>query len=190
MVSSLLIVHRLLPSLKSQIRWKAMNTSIEETKEVQTFSLRKIGQGFCGTVWAASTGPAFKREDGGPARSLRNDFETHQRVLQGFQESTQLRLQIQIPACYDFIESTDYIWWSVNQRKFSPGYTLCNIILSQRIPPFPETTRRLLISNYCPPKITRQIVNSEADGDCLIRPYLGRTRTRKSHTTSKFTAFS
>lgn len=167
-----------------------MNTSIEETREVDTLPLRKIGQGFCGTVWATSTGPAFKREDGGPARSLRNDFEMHQRVLQSFQESTQLRLQIQIPACYDFIKPTDQEWWSVYEHKFPPGYTPCNIVLSQRIPPFSEPTRRLLVSNFCPPKIAQQILNSEPDKDCLIRPYLGRRRTQKPHTTSRFTAFS
>ncbi|CAG8937269.1 unnamed protein product [Penicillium salamii] len=164
-----------------------MNTSMNEA-EIET-RLRKIGQGFCGTVWAASTGPAFKREDGGPARSLRNDFEMHQRVLQGFQKSLLLP-QITIPTCYDFISSTDHEWWSVNQQKFLPGYTPCNVIMSQRIPPFTEPTRRLLIENYCPPKIQQQIINSEPDKDCLIRPYLGRRRTQRAHTTSRFSAFS
>mgnify|MGYP002718709102 FL=1 len=190
MVSSLRAVHRLLPSPKSQSHRASMDTSIEETKETETFTLRKIGQGFCGTVWAASTGPAFKREDGGPTRSLRNDFEMHQRVLQSFQESIQLRPQVQIPACYDFIKSTDHTWWSVNQRNFPLGYTPCNIIISQRIPPFPETTRQLLISNYCPTKMTPQILKSEPDKDCLVRPYLGRRRTQRPHSTSRFTAFS
>lgn len=167
-----------------------METNVEETKEVNNFELHKIGQGFCGTVWASSTGPAFKREDGGPARSLRNDFEMHQRVLQGFQKFTQLHLRIQIPACYDFIKSTDRIWWSMNQRKFPPGYTPCNIILSQRIPPFPESTRQLLISSFCPTNITQQILNSEPDKDCLVRPYLGRRRRQRPQTMTRFTAFS
>lgn len=170
---------------------------VKDTKEADTSTLRIIGRGFCGTVWAASEkGPAYKREDGGPDRSLRNDFEMHHRVLQSFQEfadlseSPQIRLQIQIPACYDFIKATDQKWWSVNLRKFPPGYMPCNIILSQRIPPFSETIRRLLISNYCPPKIAQQIITSEPNKDCLIRPYLGRRRTQKPHTTSRFTPFS
>lgn len=167
-----------------------MDVSIEGNNEVEPLKPRKIGQGFCGTVWATSTGPAFKREDGGPARSLRNDFEMHQRVLQSFHESAQLRLQIQIPACYDFIKATDRTWWSVNQPRFPPGYTPCNVIVSQRIPPVPEATRRLLVRNYCPPKLAQRILDSEPDKDCLIRPYLGRRRTQKPHTTSKFTAFS
>ncbi|KAK9860817.1 hypothetical protein MYU51_006113 [Penicillium brevicompactum] len=167
-----------------------MKDTKEHTKEEEIFTLRKIGQGFCGTVWAAPRGPALKREDGGPARSLRNDFEMHQRVLQSFQEPILLRPRIQIPACYDFIKSSDHTWWSENQRRFPPGYTPCNVILSQRIPPFPETTRRLLIGSYCPQKIKSQILNSEPDKDCLIRPYLGRRRTQRDNSTSRFTAFS
>lgn len=145
--------------------------------------LRIFGKGFCGTVWAASKkGHAFKREDGGPDRSLKNDFGMQHRVLQAFQKFTnsnaspQIHLQIQIPACYDFIKVTDQNWWSLNQRKFPPGYTPCNMIQSQRIPPFSEATRQLLITKYCPTNIVQQILISEPNKDCLIRPYLGRRR--------------
>lgn len=158
-----------------------------------TSTLHTIGQGFCGTVWAASeTGYAFKREDGGPDRSLINDFEMHHRVIQSFRTLPTLQFRIQIPACYDFIEATDQKWWSVNHQKFPPGYTTpCNMIQSQRIPPFSDTIRRVLISKYCPPKIMQEIIASDPNKDCLVRPYLGRRRTRKPHTTmSRFTAFS
>ncbi|OQE15919.1 hypothetical protein PENSTE_c026G09734 [Penicillium steckii] len=165
-----------------------MTILMEDTRESET--LRKIGQGFCGTVWAASTGPAYKREDGGPTRSLRNDFEMHKRLLEGSGKIMHLRPRIQIPACYDFIQSTDKNWWKMNQRKFPAGYTACNIIVSQRIPPFPEITRRILIDEYCPELLKQQIIDSEPDKDCLIRPYLGRRRTLKPQTLSRFTAFS
>lgn len=166
-------------------------TEEADTEVADTSTLRTIGQGFCGTVWASETGPAFKREDGGPDRSLINDFEMHRRVIQSFQKISTLQLQIQIPACYDFIELTDQKWWSVNHRKFPPGYTTpCNMIKSQRIPPFSDTVRRLLIRKYCPPKIIKEIIASDPNKDCLVRPYLGRRRTRKPHTTSQFTAFS
>ncbi|KGO77595.1 Protein of unknown function DUF3669, zinc finger protein [Penicillium italicum] len=154
-------------------------------------TLHTIGQGFCGTVWASETGPVFKREDGGPDRSLINDFEMHRRVIQSFQKTQTLQSQVQIPACYDYIKITDHKWWSVNHQKFPPGYTTpCNMIQSQRIPPFPEIIRRLLIKKYCPPKIIQEITASDPNKDCLVRPYLGRRRTRKPHTTSQFTAFS
>ena len=40
------------------------------------FKFRRIGAGFCGSVWAPDQREpfAFKREDGGPGRSLLNDF--------------------------------------------------------------------------------------------------------------------
>jgi len=136
-------------------------TFVKDTKEADT-TLHTIGKGFCGTVWAASEGGcALKREDGGPDRSLRNDFEMHNRIIQSFQklaysdESPKINLRIQIPDCYEFIRATDQKWWSTNQRRFPPGYTPCNIIQSERIPPFSEAIRQVLISNYCPSKITQ-----------------------------------
>ena len=48
--------------------------------------LRRVGAGACGTVWAASEqGIAFKREDRGPAQSLRNDFDRRQQIPQSLQ---------------------------------------------------------------------------------------------------------
>lgn len=162
-----------------------MITGMEETKGVKTVTLRKIGQGVCGTVWATSTGPAYKREDGGPAPSLRNDFDMHQRILQSLKRQPSYAIESKYPpAIIPSSQPTRHGGKSINQQKFPPVYTPCNNILSQRIPPFPETTRRLLISNYCPPKMAQQILNSEPDKDCLIRPYLGRRRTQKPHTTS------
>lgn len=167
------------------------NNIFDDTEEADTSTLRTIGQGFCGTVWASETGPAFKREDGGPDRSLINDFEMHNRVIQSLQKIPTLELQIQIPSCYGFIKATDQKWWSAKHRKFPPGYTTpCNMVQSQRIPPFPGTTRRLLIKNYCPPNLVQEIIASGPNKDCLVRPYLGRRRTQKPHTASPFTAFS
>ncbi|KGO43443.1 Protein of unknown function DUF3669, zinc finger protein [Penicillium expansum] len=167
------------------------DTEEADTEVADTSTLHTIGQGFCGTVWAAETGPAFKREDGGPDRSLINDFEMHHRVIQSLQKITTLQLKIQIPACYSFIKATDQQWWSANHQEFPQGCTTpCNMIQSQRIPPFSDTTRRLLIKKYCPPKFVQEIIASKPNKDCLVRPYLGRRRTENPHTTSRFTAFS
>jgi hypothetical protein len=64
------------------------------------------------------------------------------------------------------------------------------MIQSQRVPPFPEHVRRLLIENYCPPNLRQEIIISEPNKDCLVRPYLGRRRMKKAHSTLRFTAFS
>ncbi|KAJ6021508.1 zinc finger protein [Penicillium herquei] len=158
--------------------------------------LHIIGKGFCGTVWAASEeGHAYKREDGGPDRSLENDFEMHNQILKSVKKfsncyKTQNDLHIYIPACYNFISATEQAWWSTNLSRFPSGYTPCNILKSQRIPPFSQVVRQILIDNFRPPNIAKQITISKPDKDCLVRPYLGRRRTRRLNSTSQFTGFS
>ncbi|KAJ5779806.1 hypothetical protein N7457_007526 [Penicillium paradoxum] len=160
-----------------------------------------IGRGACGTVWAATeAGPAYKREDGNPARSLTNDYEMHQRVLQSHRTLTKLKQkstehprypQIQIPACHSFIQATDQ-WWITNLGKFPPEYSPCNTLHSQRIPPFNQSTRELLIHNFCADELKSTLLQSIPDRDCLVRLYLGRHRThvREYQTPSRFRAFS
>lgn len=147
--------------------------------------LRRIGAGFCGTVWAAGDhGSAFKREDGGPDRSLLNDYTMHQH-LQSHKPSM---TQIQIPICYELLTPSSG-WWHDNLDRFPRGYQPCNMIHAQRIPPISENTRQLITERYCPAQLVAEIMDSESNRDCLIRPYLGR---RRHHTqrVSRFQAFS
>ncbi|KAL1862369.1 hypothetical protein Plec18170_001195 [Paecilomyces lecythidis] len=158
---------------------------------------RRIGAGFCGTVWAEpDSSSAFKREDGGPGRSLSNDFNMHKRVIQSLEQlrcldknnatvyetatantSSQTNLTIiAIPTCHRFITPTDTTWWDANLAKFPEGYTSCNVIHAQRIPPMSRPVREFLIDRYCPPSIVAEIKTSDTNQDCLIRPYLGRRR--------------
>ncbi|KAJ5642397.1 hypothetical protein N7490_006397 [Penicillium lividum] len=147
--------------------------------------LRKIGQGQCSSVWASSTrGPAFKREDGGPGRSLESDFEMHQRILRSFQRVRNLpegwdgRIKApsaHIPVCHTFIGIENQDRWSFNLARFPSQYTPCNMIQSQRIPPFAEKTRELLVDTYCCPSeedhaLRDEILMREPNKDCVIRP--------------------
>lgn len=151
--------------------------------------MRRIGKGFCGTVWASERGPAHKREDGGPDRSLLNDFNMHQKVLRGLQKVP--TIEIRVAACYAFIEAQNSEWWSANNEKFpEDSREPCNLIKSQRIPPFSESVRHLLIENYCPENLQSEIIESMPNKDCLIRPYLGRRRIKRSNSQSRFSAFS
>ena len=151
---------------------------------------RRIGAGFCGSVWAPqdSTDPSFalKREDGGPGRSLSKDFEMHKRVLQGLvklasldshdaQEPFQFPLHINVPQCQMLIESGSD-WWDRNLSRFPVGYLPCKSLLSERIPPFPQKTRELLVDKFCHQALAEEIKASDVNRDCLIRPYLGRRR--------------
>jgi hypothetical protein len=157
--------------------------------------LRRIGAGFCGTVWAASeTGTAYKREDGGPDRSLRHDFETHQHILQCMRQTApecptdalstgpEARYHINIPLCHSFITPTDS-WWTSNLDRFPPDYKPCNVTEMQRIPPVSEATRELLIDRYCPRRSADEVRKSDTNRDCLIRPYLGRRRLLRGSVT-------
>ncbi|PYH91821.1 hypothetical protein BO71DRAFT_401056 [Aspergillus ellipticus CBS 707.79] len=170
-----------------------------------TSSYHCIGRGFCGTVWATDEGPALKREDGGMG-SLVNDYIMHQRVLYSFTQLSQLKRrkhptkkerddtcpQIRIPECHRFM-TADNPWWKENLSRFPDRHLLpCSVLESQRIPPFPDKTRELIVERYCHPTIREQILACVANKDCLIRPYLGRRRTQKNEFPkhSRFAAFS
>ncbi|PYI22751.1 hypothetical protein BO99DRAFT_259127 [Aspergillus violaceofuscus CBS 115571] len=163
---------------------------------------QRIGAGFCGTVWTRSpTGSAIKREDGGPSRSLANDFTMHNQAYEAFlsfsdakrnMRNPPTQLQARIPQCHKYITPQDQSWWDTNLRWFPDGYTACNAILSERIPPFPEHTRRLLVDRYCPPELRQDIHRSASNEACLIRPYIGRKRTCSTarNGRSRFRGFS
>ncbi|KAL8833618.1 MAG: hypothetical protein Q9170_004166 [Blastenia crenularia] len=153
---------------------------------ITTTEYRKIGQGFCGTVWAEEepTDPlaiAIKREDGGPGRSLRNDHDIHQTIVTGLPAIEFLH----VPACLQFLASDDQIWWAQELSRFPEGFQPCNALVTERIPPFSEEVRNRIVEKYCPEKLRPKlgsIKSHKANKDCLIRPYLGRRRRQERRT--------
>ena len=114
-----------------------MTHSLHDEKTERVPVLRCIGKGACGTVWAASRdGPAFKREDGSPSRTLINDAEMHQRVLKAFQtfknQSGREDLTLRVPLYERYIEGTDSEWWRANIKMFPQEIMPCNMIQSLR----------------------------------------------------------
>lgn len=150
-------------------------------------SFRRIGQGFCGTVWAAQTGlVAFKREDGGPGRSIENDFQQHQRSLEALRSG---RSRVTVTECHQYVHRDDSIWWDEQISGFPKDFQQrCNVLVTQRIQPFGKTVREKIINSYCPEPLKAVIKASDPDQDCLIRPYLGRRRHLEKR--SRFHAFS
>ncbi|KAL8711385.1 MAG: hypothetical protein Q9220_004283 [cf. Caloplaca sp. 1 TL-2023] len=152
---------------------------------------RRIGQGFCGTVWAvdsvSSNMIAIKREDGGPGRSLYNDYVMHQQILSHLFPSQHLT----IPACHRYLSNQDPAWEEL-LPKFPPKFqVLCNSLFTERITPFPPKVRERLVYKYCPDQLKSSIISSESDQDCLIRPYLGRRRLPpRTSGKPRFQAFS
>ena len=153
-------------------------------------TFRRIGQGFCGTVWAApaASGDTFaiKREDGGPGRSLQNDYEMHVRILKTLSCSLH---NFYVPGCYKYVSGHDQDWWDKRVSKFPKEFQVpCNVLVSERIPPFPQYVREAVIEEYCPDSLRPRIEErklSEPNQDCLIRPYLGRRRRLEKQSKNK-----
>ena len=163
---------------------------------LQPMALRRIGQGFCGSVWATDSeatseverAHAIKREDGGPGRSLHNDYIMHLQVLSAFC-SPNTPARVNVPACHQYIENNNSTWWGGQAQLFPPKFQVsCNALITDRIRPFPEKVRYKIIDAYCPESLRHSIKSSEPDQDCLVRPYLGRRRRLDRQ--SQFKAFS
>lgn len=148
---------------------------------------RRFGAGCCGSVWASGKGPAFKREDGDPNRSLRNDYEIHKRVLNNLTQLADMKSkrkgiesvdkfpQIQVPQCYRSIRPHDTDWWKDNQHRLPDGYEACNTLAIRAHCAIPRAVRELSIELYCPEEIKREISMSDSNCDRLVRRCLDRT---------------
>ncbi|KAL8724204.1 MAG: hypothetical protein Q9166_008082 [cf. Caloplaca sp. 2 TL-2023] len=150
---------------------------------------RRIGAGNCGSVWAAPLGTsdicAIKREDGGPSRSVHNDYVMHREIFRTLITS---HSRVCVPRCHIYVCDDDGAWWMERLPKFPKGYERCNALVTDRIPPFEKPVRDILINKYCPEGLKTSIRSSEANQDCLIRLYLGRMRRRERG--SKFQGFN
>lgn len=103
---------------------------------------------------------AVKREDGGPGRSLLNDYNMHKLVLE-----TASKASVCVPRWPHFVKNDDSWWWDMNLAKFPNGYTTCNVLCAERIPPLPREVRDRLIDRYCPPASVATIKANDADRD-------------------------
>lgn len=157
-----------------------------------TSKLERIGQGFCGSVWgeledgqsSSDRQLAMKREDGGPGRSITNEYRIHVRLLECLKSLDTSRISaifgasgisFNIPESEAFI-SEDAPEWADILPRLPPGYAPCKAIISEKIMPVSLPSRRMIIDNFIPGVDTDKILETQTNKHCLIRPYLGRRR--------------
>lgn len=158
-------------------------------------SLRQIGKGFCGSAWASDHGrplqAALKREDGGPFRSVRKEWEAHVDILSSLAASRSLGLPIaifiNIPQHRAYIDASDHDWWRLQESRFPAQYEHCNTLISERTPPLDREARETIIDKYCPSPLQSAVRSNRKDEDCLVRVYLGRRRKNVERPSRFFT---
>ncbi|KAH7385825.1 zinc finger protein-domain-containing protein [Pyrenochaeta sp. MPI-SDFR-AT-0127] len=147
---------------------------------------RCIGKGFCGSIWTLEGSQddvctVIKREDGGPDRSVTNDYHMHLRILQSALQYPSAK-PLSIPQCRELIQPTD-TWWQLHLNQFPAGHAACRALISERIPKVPRLISDKIVDLFCAGNVD--------DDACLIRPYLGRRRYQREATlTSRFQRFS
>ncbi|EUC37020.1 hypothetical protein COCCADRAFT_86668 [Bipolaris zeicola 26-R-13] len=157
---------------------------------------RCIGKGFCGSVWTledSTRQTAIKREDGGPGRSVTNDYNMHVKVVESTQQHQPLSTPLCIPQCQRLIQASDP-WWHTSLAQFPPGYSPCRALASERTPKVLRSTSDKLVDLFCAGNTSlSEFVKGNPDDDaCLIRPYLGRRRRHRQDRAgqSRFQRFS
>ncbi|KAK1634122.1 hypothetical protein BDP81DRAFT_433714 [Colletotrichum phormii] len=145
-----------------------------------TLPLEAIGNGFCGSVWSAPTSTlAIKREDGGPGRSITNEYTMHRHIIQSLDMDNTSRLRLNVPHCEGFLNHNATAWDQMLPR-FPTGYTGCNPLISEKIPPLSRDVRKLLAQKFHPDMDPDEIADSSTNSHCLVRPCLGRRKLRST----------
>ena len=191
--------HTLLLTITTPKLLQLPNTPpISVTTPNPNMQYRCIGRGFCGSIWALEgsqddeCNTAIKREDGGPGRSVTNDYNMHLRILQSALYHSP-SMPLSIPQCYELIQPTD-AWWQLHLHQFPAGYSACRALISERIPKVPRHISDKIVDLFCAGNVPLSdfVKNNVDDGPCLIRPYLGRRRRhqQEAKSTSRFQRFS
>ncbi|KAK2029627.1 hypothetical protein LX32DRAFT_693079 [Colletotrichum zoysiae] len=157
------------------------------TTTESTDQLQKIGAGHCGSVWAAtstSSSLVIKREDGGEGRSITHEYDMHRHVIQRLQSprvaTAITRTRISVPRCEGFLACDDETTWSQILPRLPQNYTSCNALISEKIPSMPRQVRKLLSERLNMGGNPDEIADDSSNTHCLVRPYLGRRKHRRT----------
>ncbi|KAK3395377.1 zinc finger protein-domain-containing protein [Sordaria brevicollis] len=143
-------------------------------------SYRKIGAGACGAIFAQEGNKSVVvKLAKGPVgdNELWNDFRQHCKIFHTFKKVYHID-EVQIPTPLGFIKPDVDEFWAENPGLTAAAEPLIRILptdalLSERILPLPPITQHLLIDKYCNPRGKSKALADPANGDCLVRVYLG-----------------
>ena len=172
-------LHRML-SLGRQISTSSAAAELHEGKT----GFRKIGAGACGSVFAQDGKSVVIKLAKSPDHTeLWNDYQMHTTIRHEFHRyinSLYIKDGVRVPECYFFVPSDRQSFWDKQPELLHAAKDVCNLptagLLTERIRPLPSATRELLIAKYCAPRIKDTARTEPANGDCLVRVYLGSTQ--------------
>jgi hypothetical protein len=150
-----------------------------------------IGRGGCDSIWTSPQNKhVIKCKHGVPDRSLANDYAMNLRILTASKQSppsTPLSIR---HATHSSSQQTQPGTPRTSPTN-PPGYTACRALFSERIPAFPRPISNK-IADLCAqtPTLADFVKKNPADDHCLVRPILGRRRTRCTTNTSRLQRFS
>lgn len=162
----------------------AKSWSPSTTSDSASYIVRLIGAGTCGRIYhlANDATTCLKREKDHhfTGRGLLNDYSMHQRIYSTFSEaSPEAATNIHIPQPFTFFAKADISlkqphWATLHAQFPANDQQPHSMLYMERIPPVPRPLQSALISRYYPPRLREKAHADPANGDCLIRPYLGR----------------
>ncbi|KAG9194030.1 hypothetical protein G6011_04065 [Alternaria panax] len=117
---------------------------------------------------------------------LWNDYKTHVKVSELFEDFGRGNIKVQVPCHKYFVGMDDEIWWPENLDRFPNLDMPSNLLATERILPLTKAIRESLIDMYCPSEHHAYFKASASNKDCLVRIYLGK---RSVPVSSKFKRF-
>ncbi|KAK5098164.1 hypothetical protein LTR70_006368 [Exophiala xenobiotica] len=95
------------------------------------------------------------------------------------------------PSALHFLRESRYItqnphWATLHAQFPANDQQPRGMLHMERIPPVPHPLQSALIDLYCPPHLREKAHADPANGDCLIRPYLGRIGRERTAPSTQF----
>lgn len=140
-----------------------------------TKPFRKIGAGACGAIFAQDGKPVAIKLAKSDDTALWNDYKMHSAIAKHFAKYE--IDNIRIPTCYFFVAKDESEFFQNHPLLTDAAQQVVNlpsnVLVTERILPLPKPARALLIEKYCSPKNKQAALADPANGDCLVRVYLG-----------------